>query len=213
MASPPPTTPFLGPRVAAIGFLVMTAAFGLNFAAGQFLAPLGREEGWSVAALSAAAALNTAVAGLVQPATGRLIDRVGGRPVIAVALALLAGAYVLLAVVAELWQFFLVYGLLAGIGFGSASSMAVSVLVSHWYTRRRATVLARVFMGINAGQLTLLPLGGLRIACAKLAPVTRSTGASAASPSGRWPTSPGRERSPSAAAGTTVSITASPSAR
>jgi MFS family permease len=127
--------------VATIGFLVMTAAFGLNFAAGQFFVPLGREEGWAVAELSAAAALR----------------------VITAALALLAGSYLLLAVVSELWQLFLVYGLLAGIGFGSASSMAVSVLISHWYVRRRASVLARTFMGINAGQLTLLPLGGVLI--------------------------------------------------
>lgn len=155
---------FHGPRIAFIGFLVLTAAFGLNFAAGQFFAPLGREEGWGVAELSAAAALNTGVAGLVQPLAGRLIDRVGARAVISAAIALLAGAYLLLAFVQELWQFYVVYGVLAGVGFGGASSMAVSVLISHWYTRRRATVLARTFMGINAGQLTLLPLGGVLIA-------------------------------------------------
>jgi hypothetical protein len=46
MTSLTTTALFLGPRIAAIGFLVLTAAFGLNFVAGQFFAPLGREEGW-----------------------------------------------------------------------------------------------------------------------------------------------------------------------
>lgn len=150
--------------MAVVAFVVMASAFGLNFAAGQFFAPLGEEEGWSIGSLSAAAAINTAVAGLVQPFAGRLIDRIGARPVIASALGMLAGSYVLLSAVSELWQFFVVYGVLAGVGFGSASSMAVSVLISHWYEQRRATLLARVFMGINVGQLTLLPLGGLLIA-------------------------------------------------
>jgi hypothetical protein len=39
----------------AVTLLVMTAAFGLNFGAGVFLAPLTAERGWGVGVLSAAA--------------------------------------------------------------------------------------------------------------------------------------------------------------
>jgi predicted MFS family arabinose efflux permease len=39
----------------------------------------------------------------------------------------------------------------------------VTVLISHWHARDRARVLSRVFLGVNAGQLTLVPLGGLLI--------------------------------------------------
>jgi MFS family permease len=146
---------FLGPRIAAVGFLALTAAFGLNFAAGQFFAPLTEQQGWALGTTSAAAALNTAVAGVTMPPLGRLIDRRGPR--------LVGAAYVLLATVDETWQFVLVYGLLAGVGFAGSGSLAVTVLMSRWYVRRRTAVLRRVFLGINAGQLTLVPLAGLLI--------------------------------------------------
>lgn len=146
--------------MARLGFLALTGAFGLNFAAGQFFAPLTESRGWD---LGAAAALNAAVSGLAQPLLGRLIDRVGARPVVAVSLALLGAAYVLMAASQAVWQWLVAYGLLAGIGFAGSSSLAVTVLISRWFVRDRARVLPRVFLGINAGQLTLVPLGGVLI--------------------------------------------------
>ena len=62
-----------------------------------------------------------------------------------------------------MWQFLLVYGVLGGIGFAGSGSLAVTVLVSRWYVERRTAVFRWVFLGINAGQLTLVPLGGLLI--------------------------------------------------
>jgi MFS family permease len=155
--------PFLGPHIAVVGFVALTGAFGLNFAAGQFFAPLTDSRGWDLGTLSAAAGLNTAVSGLAQPPLGRLIDRVGTRPVLATCLALMGAAYVLMASAQTVWQWLVAYGLLAGVGFAGSSSLAVTVLISRWYVRDRARVLPRVFLGINAGQLTLVPLGGFLI--------------------------------------------------
>jgi MFS family permease len=155
--------PFFGPHIAVVGFVALTGAFGLNFAAGQFFAPLTDSRGWDLGTLSAAAGLNTAVSGLAQPPLGRLIDRVGTRPVLATCLALMGAAYVLMASAQTVWQWLVAYGLLAGVGFAGSSSLAVTVLISRWYVRDRARVLPRVFLGINAGQLTLVPLGGFLI--------------------------------------------------
>ena len=154
---------FLGPRVAAVGFVALTAAFGLNFGAGQFFAPLAEHHDWPFGTITAAAALNTAVTGLAMPPLGRLIDRRGPRLVIAACLALMGTAYVLLAAVDAVWQFLLVYGVIGGVGFAGSGSLAVTVLVSRWYAERRTAVFRWVFLGINAGQLTLVPLGGLLI--------------------------------------------------
>ena len=160
---PAPAMPFLGGRIARLGFLTLTGAFGLNFAAGQFFAPLTESRGWDLRTLSAAAAVNAVVSGLAQPLLGRLIDRIGTRPVVAASLASLGSAYVLMAASQAMWQWLLAYGLLAGIGFAGSSSLAVTVLISRWFVHDRARVLPRVFLGINAGQLTLVPVGGVLI--------------------------------------------------
>ena len=169
---------FRGPRVAAVGFLALTAAFGLNFGAGQFFAPLSEQHDWPFGTISAAAALNTAVTGLAMPPLGRLIDRRGPRLVIAACLALMGTAYVLLAAVDAVWQFLLVYGVIGGVGFAGSGSLAVTVLVSRWYAKRRTAVFRWVFLGINAGQLTLVPLGGLLISRPAIARRTSCSGRS-----------------------------------
>lgn len=155
---------FLGPRMTRLAFLTLAVAFGLNLAAGQFFAPLKDAYGWHLSTLSEAVALNLIMWGLLQPVMGRAIDRFGARPVITASAALMGASFLLAATMTELWQFFLYYGILTAIGFAGCGSMANSVLVSRWYARRRAAMLARSSMGINIGQLLLLPLAGAVIA-------------------------------------------------
>jgi len=142
----------------------MVGAFGLNLSAGQFFAPLSSAYGWSLSTLSLAVAVNMITWGLFQPVAGHLIDRFGPRPVIASSTALMGVSFLLSATITEVWQFFLYYGVFTAIGFAGCGSMATSVLVARWYVRDRAKMLARSSMGINMGQLLLLPLAGWLIA-------------------------------------------------
>lgn len=104
--------------------------------------------------------------GLFQPVMGRFIDRFGPKPVIAGSAALMGIAFLLSSTITQIWQFYVYYGILTAIGFAGCGSMANSVLVSRWYVRKRAVMLARSSMGMNVGQLLLLPLTGLLIASA-----------------------------------------------
>lgn len=156
--------PFLGPRMTAVGFTSLTGAFGLNLAAGQFFAPLQSRFGWSLTSLSAVVAVNMLVWGLLQPVAGRLIDRFGPRKVMSASAALMGISYCLLAFVTQFWQFLVTFGVATAIGFAGCSAMAASVLVSRWYVVKRPRALGASTMGINAGQLLLLPLTGILIA-------------------------------------------------
>jgi MFS family permease len=157
---------FLGDRMVAIAFLSLFGAFGLNLAIGQFFTPLSEQYGWSLGSMSAAVAINMLVWGLLQPVMGRLVDRFGPRAVMSVSATAMGVAYLGLAYVDQLWQFVVLFGVVTAVGFAGCSSMASSVLVSRWYTAKRARMLARSSMGINAGQLLLLPLTGLLITSA-----------------------------------------------
>ncbi|HHY66460.1 MAG TPA: MFS transporter [Alicyclobacillus sp.] len=156
--------PFLGPRVVFVSFLTLIGAFGLNLTAGQFFSPLHGIYGWSLTTLSLAVSLNMLTWGIFQPVMGRLIDRFGPKPVIAGSAALMGIAFLLSSTITQIWQFFVYYGILTAVGFAGCGSMANSVLVSRWYVRNRAVMLARSSMGMNVGQLVLLPLAGMLIA-------------------------------------------------
>jgi len=151
---------FHGSKIVTVAFITLMGAFGLNLSGGQFFAPLSQEFGWGLATLSSAAALNMMVWGIFQPIMGRLIDRVGPKPVIVASAALMGLAFLGGATLSTVWEFYLYYGILAAIGFAGCGSMANSVLVSRWYVRGRVKMLARSAMGMNIGQLLILPLTG-----------------------------------------------------
>ena len=158
------TKKFLGPKVITVSFLTLMGAFGLNLTAGQFFAPLNEKFGWDLTILSLAVSLNMITWGVFQPVMGKLIDQFGPKSIIASSAALMGIAFILSATITELWQFFLYYGILTAIGFAGCGSMANSVLVSRWYVKKRAKMLSRSSMGMNIGQLILLPLTGFLIA-------------------------------------------------
>lgn len=155
---------FSGPKIVMVTFLTLMGAFGLNLTAGQFFAPLNDAYGWDLTILSLAVSLNMITWGIFQPVMGKMIDRFGPKSVIAGSAALMGSAFILSATITQLWQFFLYYGVLTAIGFAGCGSMANSVLVSRWYVKNRAKMLSRSSMGMNIGQLILLPLTGFLIA-------------------------------------------------
>jgi MFS family permease len=121
--------------------------------------------GLDIAGLVVAA---SAVAGIVTiPLVGAIIDRVGGRPVLAVALVLLAVGYGLLPLVREPWQA-LVLMVIGGIGNGAFWPSQSTLLAGLTPPERRhaAYALQRVTRNLGIG------LGGL---CGGLIATTEST--------------------------------------
>ena len=104
--------------VAAITFCVMlttSAALGLP---GAFLKPLTTEMGWSTDQVSSILAFRFALFGLMAPFSAILMERFGVRNVVCAALALIAGGMALATVSTEIWQLFLAWGLMLGVGSG-----------------------------------------------------------------------------------------------
>ena len=52
-----------------------------------------------------------------------------------------------------LWQFYLYYGLLVGLGIGCIGFVSNTALLSHWFRRRRGTALGFATMGLGFGIL------------------------------------------------------------
>lgn len=140
-------------QVAWAGLAAMTVSFGLNFSMGVFFAPTAASYGVSATVLAVAAALGTAVTGVVQPFVGRLLDRAGAKVVLIGGLALISSSYLALALVRETWQFVTAYMLLGGIGFAASSTLTVTTLVGRTLGNQVGPALTRAAVGINLGQL------------------------------------------------------------
>src|SRR5262245_31621038 len=97
------------------------------------------------------------VGGLMGIGIGTLADRHGPRLLLALPAALAGSAFALVSTVRELWQLYLLVGVLGGIGMSSFYLVAASTVV-RWFADRRGLAIALVFVGFNLGYISSGPL-------------------------------------------------------
>ena len=137
--------------------VLLVGSFGTQLCFGVFLKPLSEEFGWTRAATSGAMSLAMGISGVIGVVMGRLTDRFDVRIPIGIAMAVGTACYLLLARMDSLWQFYLYFGLGAGICIGSTYA-PVSAIVSKWFREKRALALGTALMGIGVGQMVLSPV-------------------------------------------------------
>ena len=149
--------------VMIIGFLTMlisSAALGLP---GAFLRPLSREFAWSTSEISSALAIRFALFGLLGPFAAILMERYGLRRIVCVALLLIAAGLLLATRMRALWQLFVLWGLVLGIGSGLTALVLGATIANRWFDRRRGLVLGILTASSATGQLIFLPLAATLI--------------------------------------------------
>jgi len=143
------------------GYIIVLAAFGIQMVAwgmfnsyGVFFKPLTTEFGWTRAMTSSAVSFAMLVYGLLGIAMGRLTDRFGPRMVMVVCGFFLGLGYLLMSQVNTIWQLYLFYGLMVGIG---VSALDVSLLstVARWFVKKRGMMTGIVKVGTGIGILVM----------------------------------------------------------
>ena len=142
--------------------LTQFTVIGLLFSFGIFFNVLEEEFGWSRTLLSSATALAALVMGMLAIFAGRLCDRYGPTPVLAMAGLLFGAGYALISVIDEPWQLFLLFGLFIGVGM-STHDVATLSTIARWFVRRRGMMTGVAKVGTATGQMTLPPLAALLI--------------------------------------------------
>jgi MFS family permease len=148
---------FHGWRVVAAAFVVLFTAYGAQYCFGVFFAALLDEFRWSRASLSGVFSLYAFFYCVFGFAAGRLSDALGPRWVIAGGGLVLGGAMAAMAIVHELWQPYLLYGLVAALGMGTAYVPCNSTVVK-WFAAKRGLAMGLANTGAGAGTLVLPPL-------------------------------------------------------
>ena len=147
---------FYGYNIVAAGFVIQGVVIGAMFTYGVFFKDFQSDFGWSRATISGASSLAFLIMGAAGILAGKLNDRIGPRVLIVASGISLGLGYLLMSHLQALWQLYLLYGVLGGIGF-SAPDVIVLSTVTRWFVRRRGMMSGIVKVGTGAGQL-LVPL-------------------------------------------------------
>jgi MFS family permease len=142
----------------AAGFAVLFVATGVNFAFGILFKPILAELGIDRSTLALAATASLLVNAAGQPVFGALVDRLGPRRVMLASMALMTAATGLVSRVDRAWEFIVLYGIVAGIGYTGCGILPVSVHVSRWFPGERGSVTAMAASGFSLGHLAFTQL-------------------------------------------------------
>jgi sugar phosphate permease len=142
----------------ALTFLIAVSSAGALGVLGAFLLPLQREFGWDTGSISGALALRLLLFGLVAPFAAALLQRYGLRRTVAAALSLVVLGCAASLGMTQLWQLWLFWGVLTGIGTGMTALVLGATVANRWFAQRRGLVLGLLTAANATGQLAFLPL-------------------------------------------------------
>jgi MFS family permease len=144
--------------VVAASFVIMFLNAGARLMIGVLVKPMIADFGWSRSAVSAAVFVNMAVFSASIIVTGRLYDRYGPKWIVLVSSLLFSSGLMLMAVMTNLWQFILFYGVISAAGLGGTTSAIFGAVVSRWFRRGRGSAISLAMSGTSLGQFALVPL-------------------------------------------------------
>ena len=150
--------------VVAICFVATAFTFGARSSVSMVL-PIWQEElGWSGSQAATGASIVLAIMALGSPIAGNLMDRYGARLVIATGLAALAFGVGATSLVSDPTFYYLLFGVIGGVGWASVSIPMVTAAVSGYFERMRGLAIGIAVAGASGGQLPVLSGLGILIA-------------------------------------------------
>ena len=147
---------FYGWYIVGTGFLTnIASAFALASTLSIFLKPLTAELGISRGVFSLLRSGEGIIGALSAPFVGNLVDRHGGRWLIAIGTAIVAAGYFVLGHVDTFTQFALVRLSLVTLGDAMMGSMVVNIVIAQWFLRRRGRAFAISSMGVGFAKVCM----------------------------------------------------------
>ena len=146
-------------------WVILAAAVVLNIVAradqgsfGVFIDPLVDQFGWKRGDISFAYSLAFLIGLPAVVIMGWLGDRYGARELMLVSALMISVGTVLLGMIKELWQFYVVYALLVGSTGHAAFSVLLPVIMTRWFYRRLGVVMGIYFAAQGLGPMLFAPV-------------------------------------------------------
>jgi sugar phosphate permease len=145
---------FYGWVIVAVGFLALAIEGGCIFYSfGIFLKPMIEELGVGRAAGTAAFTVFQLVVGMSSLLVAVIIGKFGCRLPMAIGFTIAAIGMALLSRITEIWQLWLLYGVMVGGGVAFGHLLALTTLVNFWFVKRKSLAIGIVVAGMGAGPL------------------------------------------------------------
>jgi len=132
---------FYGWVIVGISFFIMSIVYAVWYSFPLFYVPILGEFGWSRAETALIFSAGAIVYGIGSAIAGALLDAFGPRKTYTAATIVMVIGLVGCSQATEIWQFILFWGGLTSLGICMAGFVPCTVLVSNWFTRRRATAI------------------------------------------------------------------------
>ncbi len=147
---------FYGYIIVLAGLIIQLIAWGTYSTFGVFFTPLLDEFGWTRATLSGVNSLAYILMGFTGVIVGRLGDRFGPRMTM-VGCGLFFGlGYLLTSQVNAIWQLYLSYSVLLGVGMSGVDILPLST-VARWFVKKRGIMTGAIKVGAGLG-MVIMPI-------------------------------------------------------
>lgn len=149
---------YFGWNIVAAAALLTLMTVGMRLGIGPFFLPVARDLGFSRSLLATIVAVGMLCYGLAMPLAGHLVARRGTRFVLLLGAALVVVSVLWTVVARDALSFLLSFGVLLSVGLAFTSPVALTPVISHWFTRQRGMALFFLSTGSMAGMAVMTPV-------------------------------------------------------
>ncbi|MEK3988590.1 MFS transporter [Robertmurraya sp. FSL R5-0851] len=138
-------------------FSIITAGI-IRSSSGVFIVPFETDFGWERSTISFAFAISLLLYGISGPFMAALIEVLGLKKMMILAMVTLLGGILLTLFMEKPWQLVLIWGIIIGLGSGLFLTVLSPYIANQWFEKKRGLALGILTASTATGQLILLPL-------------------------------------------------------
>jgi MFS family permease len=141
-----------------ISFFSIIVAGIVRSSSGVFIVPFEDEFGWDRSVISLAFAISLLLYGLSGPFMAALIEVLGLKKMMLMAMATLFAGVMFTFFMEHAWQLILIWGIIIGLGSGLFLTVLSPYVANRWFEKRRGLAVGILTSSTATGQLLLLPV-------------------------------------------------------
>lgn len=139
--------------------ILITSSYAFVHNYGVFFSELETSFGWTRTLTSSVISVSYIFYAIGSIIIGRLMDKYSLKAIVAIAGTFLGAGLILCSQIQALWQLYLFFGVMVGLGISASTTVAGST-IQRWFVKRRGLVLGLQMAGMGIGGLILAPLSG-----------------------------------------------------